>query len=126
MQYAGPTERRYCKIQNEIKPQIDKMMLDGSAPRIPTFDNVEDNLDLKLFESLNGHAESKSKSSFLINPKLSEEFVVNTPTILKRVSRLYTRSIFYMSYPPFEQDAMGDTFLPRCVNRINMLYFKSI
>ena len=38
------------------------MMTDGSAPRIPTFDNVEDNLDLKLFEQLTGH-EQKSLQS---------------------------------------------------------------
>ena len=62
MQYAGLLNAGIAKIQNEIKPQIDKMMVDGSAPRIPTFDNVEDNLDLKLFESLNGHAGIKIKS----------------------------------------------------------------
>ena len=59
MQYAGLLNAGIAKIQNEIKPQIDKMLIDGSAPRIPTFDNVEENLDLKLFEQLNSH-EQKS------------------------------------------------------------------
>ena len=60
MQYAGLLNAGIAKIQNEIKPQIDKMLIDGSAPRIPTFDNVEDNLDLKLFEQLNSHVKQKS------------------------------------------------------------------
>ena len=60
MQYAGLLNAGIAKIQNEIKPQIDKMLIDGSAPRIPTFDNVEENLDLKLFEQLNSHVKQKS------------------------------------------------------------------
>ena len=40
-QYSGLLTAGIGKIQNEIKPQLDKMMMDGSAPRIPTFDNVE-------------------------------------------------------------------------------------
>ena len=67
MQYSGLLNAGIGKIQNEIKPQIDKMMVDGSAPRIPTFDNVEDNLDLKLFEQLTGN-EQKS----LLSPDQSE------------------------------------------------------
>ena len=63
MQYAGLLNTGIAKIQNEIKPQIDKMLVDGSTPRIPTFDNVEDNLDLKLFEQLNGHVKQKSLQS---------------------------------------------------------------
>ena len=63
MQYAGLLNAGIAKIQNEIKPQIDKMLVDGSTPRIPTFDNVEDNLDLKLFEQLNGHVKQKSLQS---------------------------------------------------------------
>ena len=62
MQYSGLLNAGIGKIQNELKPQFDKMMTDGSAPRIPTFDNVEDNLDLKLFEQLTGH-EQKSLQS---------------------------------------------------------------
>jgi len=61
-QYSGLLTAGIGKIQNEIKPQLDKMMMDGSAPRIPTFDNVEDNLDLKLFEQLTGN-EQKSLQS---------------------------------------------------------------
>ena len=66
-QYSGLLTAGIGKIQNEIKPQLDKMMMDGSAPRIPTFDNVEDNLDLKLFEQLTGN-EQKS----LLSPDQSE------------------------------------------------------
>ena len=62
MQYSGLLNAGIGKIQNELKPQFDKMMTVGSAPRIPTFDNVEDNLDLKLFEQLTGH-EQKSLQS---------------------------------------------------------------
>ena len=62
MQYSGLLNAGIGKIQNEIKPQIDKMMVDGSAPRIPTFDKVEDNLDLKLYEKLTGN-EQKSLQS---------------------------------------------------------------
>ena len=62
MQYSGLLNSGIAKIQNELKPQMDKMMVDGTAPRIPTFDNVEDNLDLKLFEQLTGH-EQKSLQS---------------------------------------------------------------
>ncbi len=62
MQYSGLLNAGIGKIQNEIKPQIDKMMIDGSAPRIPTFDKVEDNLDLKLYEKLTGN-EQKSLQS---------------------------------------------------------------
>ena len=62
MQYSGLLNSGIAKIQNELKPQMDKMMVDGSAPRIPTFDNVEDNLDLKLYEQIIGN-EQKSLQS---------------------------------------------------------------
>ena len=62
MQYSGLLNAGIGKIQNELKPQMDKMMVDGSAPRIPTFDNVEDNLDLKLYEQIIGN-EQKSLQS---------------------------------------------------------------
>ena len=62
MQYSGLLNAGIGKIQNELKPQMDKMMVDGSAPRIPTFDNVEDNLDLKLYEQITGN-EQKSLQS---------------------------------------------------------------
>ena len=63
MQYSGLLNAGISKIQNEIKPQIDKMMIDGSAPRIPTFDNVEDNLDLKLFEQITGNEQKSIQSA---------------------------------------------------------------
>ena len=63
MQYSGLLNAGISKIQNEIKPQIDKMMIDGSAPRIPTFDKVEDNLDLKLYEQLTGNEQKSIQSS---------------------------------------------------------------
>ena len=62
MQYSGLLNAGIGKIQNELKPQMDKMMMDGSAPRIPTFDNVEDNLDLKLFEQITGHEQKSFQS----------------------------------------------------------------
>ena len=62
-QYSGLLTAGIGKIQNEIKPQLDKMMMDGSAPRIPTFDNVEDNLDLKLYEQLTGNEQKSIQSS---------------------------------------------------------------
>ena len=63
MQYSGLLNAGIGKIQNELKPQMDKMMVDGSAPRIPTFDNVEDNLDLKLYEQLTGNEQKSIQSS---------------------------------------------------------------
>ena len=63
MQYSGLLNAGISKIQNEIKPQIDKMMIDGSAPRIPTFDNVENNLDLELYEQLTGNEQKSIQSS---------------------------------------------------------------
>ena len=63
MQYSGLLNSGIAKIQNELKPQMDKMMVDGTAPRIPTFDNVEDNLDLKLYEQLTGNEQKSIQSS---------------------------------------------------------------
>ena len=63
MQYSGLLNAGISKIQNEIKPQIDKMMIDGSAPRIPTFDNVENNLDLELYEQLTGNEQKSIQSA---------------------------------------------------------------
>ena len=63
MQYSGLLNAGIGKIQNELKPQMDKMMVDGSAPRIPTFDNVEDNLDLKLYEQITGNEQKSIQSS---------------------------------------------------------------
>ena len=63
MQYSGLLNAGISKIQNEIKPQIDKMMIDGSAPRIPTFDNIENNLDLELYEQLTGNEQKSIQSA---------------------------------------------------------------
>ena len=63
MQYSGLLNSGIAKIQNELKPQFDKMMVDGSAPRIPTFDKVEDNLDLKLYEQLTGNEQKSLQST---------------------------------------------------------------
>jgi len=63
MQYSGLLNAGIGKIQNELKPQIDKMMVDGSAPRIPTFDGVEDKLDLKLYEQLTGNEQKSLQST---------------------------------------------------------------
>ena len=63
MQYSGLLNAGIGKIQNELKPQMDKMMVDGSAPRIPTFDNVEDNLDLKLYEQITGNEQKSIQSA---------------------------------------------------------------
>ena len=63
MQYSGLLNAGIGKIQNELKPQMDKMMVDGSAPRIPTFDGVEDKLDLKLYEQLTGNEQKSLQST---------------------------------------------------------------
>ena len=64
MQYAGLLNTGIGKIQNELKPYLDKILADGSAPRIPTFDGIEDSLNLKLFEKLTGsNNEQKSIQS---------------------------------------------------------------
>ena len=63
MQYSGLLNSGIAKIQNELKPQLDKMMIDGSAPRVPTYDNVEDILDLKLYEQLTGNEQKSIQSA---------------------------------------------------------------
>ena len=63
MQYSGLLNAGIGKIQNELKPQMDKMMVDGSAPRIPTFDNIENNLDLELYEQLTGNEQKSIQSA---------------------------------------------------------------
>tara|TARA_B100000029_G_scaffold104619_1_gene95151 strand:- start:4958 stop:5734 length:777 start_codon:yes stop_codon:yes gene_type:complete len=59
MQYAGLLNAGVAKIQNELKPQIDKLLADGSSPRFPTFDRIEDNLNLDLFNKLIGNSNEK-------------------------------------------------------------------
>lgn len=64
MQYSGLLNAGIGKIQGELKPQLDKMMMDGTAPRIPTFEGIEESLNLKLFENLTGSSdEQKSLQS---------------------------------------------------------------
>jgi len=64
MQYAGLLNAGVAKIQNELKPYLDKLLSDGSAARLPTFDRIEDNLNLELFNNLTGNTnEQKSLQS---------------------------------------------------------------
>ena len=64
MQYAGLLNTGISKIQNELKPQLDKLLADGSEARFPTFDRIEDNLNLNLFNKISGKThEQKSLQS---------------------------------------------------------------
>ena len=54
MQYAGLLNTGMAKVQNKIKPHLDKVLSDGGEPRFPTFDRIEDSLDLELFKELTG------------------------------------------------------------------------
>ena len=67
MQYSGLLNVGIAKIQNELKPHLDKLMMDGTSPRIPTMEGIEDSLHLKLYEQITGH-EQKS----LLSPDQSE------------------------------------------------------
>ena len=63
MQYAGLLNTGIAKIQNELKPHLDKMLSDGSAARLPTFDNIEANLNLELFNQVSGHEQKSLQST---------------------------------------------------------------
>ena len=63
MQYSGLMSAGISKIQNELRPHLDKMMMDGSSPRIPTMEGIEDNLNLKLYEQLTGNEQKSIQSS---------------------------------------------------------------
>ncbi len=63
MQYSGLLSAGIGKIQNELKPHLDKMMMDGSSPRIPTMEGIEDNLNLKLYEQITGNEQKSIQSS---------------------------------------------------------------
>ena len=67
MQYSGLMSAGIAKIQNELKPHLDKLMMDGTSPRIPTMEGIEDSLHLKLYEQITGN-EQKS----LLSPDQSE------------------------------------------------------
>ena len=62
MQYSGMLNAGIAKVQNSMKPQIDKMLTDGEPPRFPTFDNIEDNLNLELFNQLTAEHSNEQKS----------------------------------------------------------------
>ena len=64
LQYSGLLNSGIAKIQNKMKPYLDKLLADGSEPRLPTFDRIEDNLNLDLFNKLTGNSnEQKSLQS---------------------------------------------------------------
>ena len=63
MQYSGLLSAGIGKIQNELKPHIDKMMMDGSSPRIPTMEGIEDSLNLRLYEQITGNEQKSIQSS---------------------------------------------------------------
>ena len=67
MQYAGLLNVSIAKIQNELKPHLDKLMIDGTSTRVPTMEGIEDSLNLKLYDQLAGN-EQKS----LLSPDKSE------------------------------------------------------
>ena len=51
------------KIQNELRPHLDKLMMDGSSPRIPTMEGIEDSLNLKLYDQLAGNEQKSIQSA---------------------------------------------------------------
>ena len=67
MQYSGLLNLGIAKIQNELKPHLDKLMMDGTSTRVPTMEGIEDSLNLKLYDQLAGN-EQKS----LLSPDQSE------------------------------------------------------
>ena len=67
MQYSGLLNVGIAKIQNELKPHLDKLMMDGTSTRVPTMEGIEDSLNLKLYDQLAGN-EQKS----LLSPDKSE------------------------------------------------------
>jgi len=63
MQYSGLLNVGISKIQNELKPHLDKLMIDGTSTRIPTMEGIEDNLNLKLYEQITGNEQKSIQSS---------------------------------------------------------------
>ena len=63
MQYSGLLNTGISKIQNELRPHLDKLMMDGSSPRIPTMDGIEDSLNLKLMEQLSNNEQKSLQST---------------------------------------------------------------
>ena len=56
LQYSGLLNSGIAKIQNKMKPYLDKLLADGSEARLPTFDRIEDNLNLDLFNKITGNS----------------------------------------------------------------------
>ena len=63
MQYSGLLSAGIAKIQNELKPHLDKLMMDGTSPRIPTMEGIEDSLNLRLYEQITGNEQKSIQSS---------------------------------------------------------------
>ena len=63
MQYAGLLNVSIAKIQNELKPHLDKLMIDGTSTRIPTMEGIEDSLNLKLYDQLAGNEQKSIQSA---------------------------------------------------------------
>ena len=63
MQYSGLLNTGISKIQNELRPHLDKLMMDGSSPRIPTMEGIEDSLNLRLYEQITGNEQKSIQSS---------------------------------------------------------------
>ena len=63
MQYSGLMSAGIGKIQNELKPYLDKLMMDGTTPRIPTMEGIEDSLNLKLYEQLTSNEQKSIQSA---------------------------------------------------------------
>jgi len=63
MQYAGLLNVSIAKIQNELKPHLDKLMIDGTSTRVPTMEGIEDSLNLKLYDQLAGNEQKSIQSA---------------------------------------------------------------
>ena len=63
MQYSGLLNVGISKIQNELKPHLDKLMIDGTSTRIPTMEGIEDSLNLKLYDQLAGNEQKSIQSA---------------------------------------------------------------
>ena len=63
MQYAGLLNVSIAKIQNELKPHLDKLMMDGTSTCVPTMEGIEDSLNLKLYDQLTGNEQKSLQST---------------------------------------------------------------
>ena len=62
MQYSGLMSAGIGKIQNELKPYLDKLMMDGTTPRIPTMEGIE-LFSNKLYEQLTSNEQKSIQSA---------------------------------------------------------------